>query len=95
MDYSKILTEYIAEARKILENLNLHVKSEKAYKECAELTQKMTKSLENCNHEMFYPTVYNACATIKTAPEGCPVSQLKEALSDAIDEMEIMSEYIC
>ena len=94
MDYSKILTEYINETRKILEKLNVQVKSNEVYKDCIELTEKMTKSLENCNHEMFYPTVYNACATIKTAPEGCSVAQLKEAISDALSEMEIMKEYI-
>ena len=94
IDYKEKITEFINRARAINAKLSLATKSEVVSDDVKKLTQDMSDSLENCVDEMYYPAVYNAVATIRSAPEKCSVSQLSEALSDAADEMELMSEYI-
>ena len=58
------------------------------------LVAQMQEEAQKCNDEILYPTLYNAAATIATAPEGCSVRQLKEALEEARAEMEVMKEYV-
>ena len=89
-----MLTQFINRAEDICTKLNMVVKSEEVYADVVSLTEDMTKSLERCKDEMYYPAVYNAAATIRSAPEKCPVSQLKEALSDGAEEMKLMMEYM-
>ena len=92
--YKQKLEEFINRAESIRGKLALAAKSDVVYGDVTALAEDMIKSLENCSDEMFYPAVYNAVATIRSAPEKCPVSQLSEALSDAAEEMKMMSEYV-
>lgn len=94
IDYKEKIAEFISRARDIKGKLSLAAKSDIVSEDVKKLTEDMSKSLENCTDEMYYPAVYNAVATIRSAPEKCSVAQLSEALSDAADEMELMSEYI-
>ena len=94
IDYKEKIAEFIGRARAVNGKLSLAAKSDVVYEDVKKLTEDMSKSLENCTDEMYYPAVYNAVATIRSAPEKCSVAQLSEALSDAADEMELMSEYI-
>lgn len=50
--------------------------------------------LSDCKDEMVYAVVYNTLATIMTAPEGCSYFQLEEAIKDALNEIDIMKEYM-
>ena len=90
----KILDLYIAKVDELLNNLKPLASADGIFPAVHALVAEMQKEAENCNDEMLYPTLYNAAATIATAPEGCSVRQLKEALEEARAEMEVMKEYI-
>lgn len=92
--YRQMLSEFIERTDVICQKLNLAAKSEAVYDEVVSLTEDMMKSLEGCKDEMYYPAVYNAAATIRSAPEKCSVSQLKDALCDGAEEMRIILQYI-
>ena len=68
-------------------------KADEIYPKVRELVVKMQEEAMATKDEMLHPTLYNASATIATAPEGCSVRQLSEALGDAAAEMEMMKEY--
>ena len=89
----KLLDSYIAKAQELLNSLMPLASTDDVFEKVHSLVAQMQAKAESCNDEMLYPTLYNAAATIATAPEGCSVRQLKEALEDAIAEMEIMKEY--
>ena len=74
--------------------LSVCVKTDGIYQDVLTLTDEMIRSIENCSDEIFSACVYNAVATIKSAPVGCSVRQLKEAVEDALEEMKLMKEYI-
>lgn len=93
-EYSEKLSQFINRTETIRAKLNMAVKSEVVYEDISNLVADMMQSVENCTDDMFYPAVYNAVATIRSAPEKCPVSQLCEALSDATEEMKMMAEYV-
>ena len=93
-EYKNKLSEFITRAKNLQSALSVAAKSAVVYADTVALTEDMMKSLENCSDEMFYPAVYNAAATIRSAPEKCPVAQLSEALGDAAEEMQQMLEYV-
>lgn len=89
----KILDLYIGNVDKLLNCLKPLASADSIFPDVHALVAEMQKEAENCNDEMLYPALYNAAATIATAPEGCSVRQLKEALEDAREEMKMMKEY--
>ncbi len=93
MDVRNELKVYADRASALIGKLALAAKSEVIYGDVTALTEDMCKSVEEGVDEMFCAAVYNAAATIRTAPEKCPVAQLKEALEDAVAELGIMIEY--
>ncbi len=90
----KILDLYIEKIDGILNTLIPMQKADTVFGSVHSLVEEMKTEAENCNDEMLYPTLYNSAATIATAPEGCSVRQLREALEDARAEMEVMKEYM-
>ena len=90
----KILDTYIARTDKLLAELLPLQKADSVFESVHKLVADMQDEARKCGDEMLYPTLYNAAATIATAPEGCSVRQLKEALEDAKAEMEVMKEYM-
>ena len=93
MDVKKELQIYADRASALIGKLALATKSEVIYSDVVSLTEDMYKAVEESGDEMFCAAVYNAAATIRTAPEKCPVPQLKEALEDAVAELGMMIEY--
>ena len=93
MDYKKIIQQFADRAQAIVGKLTLAQKSDVAREDVLKLVYDMEKSLESSTVEMFYAAVYNARATIMTAPENCSVSQLKEALCDGAEGLRLMCEY--
>ena len=93
MDYKKIISQFADRAQAIVGKLTLAQKSDVAREDVTKLVNDMEKSIEGSTDEMFYAAVYNARATIMTAPENCSVSQLKEALSDGAEELRLLCEY--
>jgi len=90
----KILDLYIKRTDEIIATLVPMQKADSAFESVHKLVADMQEEAEKCGDEMLYPTLYNAAATIATAPEGCSVRQLREALEDAKAEMEVMKEYM-
>lgn len=90
LDELKIYSDRISA---LIGKLTLATKSEVIYSDVVALTEDMHKAVESSGDEMFCAAVYNAAATIRTAPEKCPVSQLREALEDAVAELGMMIEY--
>ncbi len=90
----KKLDEYINKLDALCGKLTLCAKTDGIYQEVLTLTDEMTNSSENSSDEIFSACVYNAVATIKSAPQGCSVRQLKEAVEDAMEEMKLMKEYL-
>ena len=88
-----ILSEYIKRTDALLSQILPLAKTDTIFPDVRKLTEDMQKEALSTNDEMLHPTLYNAAATIATAPEGCSVRQLGEALSDAKAEMEMMLEY--
>ena len=93
MDYKKQVSAFADRAEALIGKLTLATKSEVIYKDVVQLTEEMHQAIVGCSDEMFNATLYNAAATIRTAPEKCPVAQLREALEDAVSEMRMMMEY--
>lgn len=77
----------------LIGKLTLATRSEVIYSDVVALTEDMHRAVEESNDEMFGAAMYNAAATIRTAPEKCPVSQLREALEDAVAELGMMIGY--
>ena len=77
----------------LIGKLTLATRSEVIYSDVVALTEDMHRAVEENSDEMFGAAMYNAAATIRTAPEKCPVSQLREALEDAVAELGMMIEY--
>ncbi len=93
MNYKNSIQAFASRAKAICGKLILATKADAVSADVASLCADMEKALEQSEDEMFYAAVYNARATIMTAPEKCPVAQLKEALEDAADELMIIVEY--
>ena len=93
MEYKRIIMEYAERIDSLKGKLNLMTKTDGIYSDVKKHTDDMEKTVSGCNDEMFYAAVYNARATIMTAPEKCSVSQLKEALGDSAEELRLLSEY--
>ena len=92
MDYKQQINEFARRADALRGKLTLAAKSEVIYCDVIALCNDMEKAIKDCTDEMFYAAVYNARATIMTAPEKCSVAQLKDALSDGADELRLMCE---
>ncbi len=90
----EILDMYITKANELLARLGPMQKTDEIFEDIHNLVAKMQNEAETTKDEMLYPTLFNAAATIATAPEGCSVRQLSEALKDAVAEMEAMKEYM-
>ncbi len=88
-----ILDMYISKTEALLNELKPMAKADAFFPKVRELVSDMQKVAEESGDEMLYPTLYNAAATIATAPEGCSVRQLSDALRDAMLEMDAMKEY--
>ncbi len=89
----EILDKYIEKATEIKNALAPMQKADDIFPKVRELVGEIQEEAMTTKDEMLHPTLYNAAATIATAPEGCSVRQLTEALGDAIAEMEMMKEY--
>ena len=89
----EILDKYIAKATELKDALAPMQKTDDIYPKVRELINEMQEEAMATKDEMLHPTLYNAAATIATAPESCSVRQLAEALGEAIAEMEMMKEY--
>ena len=89
----EILDKYIAKAEELKNALAPMQKTDEIYSKVRELVTEMQAEAMATKDEMLHPTLYNAAATIATAPESCSVRQLSEALGDAAAEMEMMKEY--
>ena len=89
----EILDKYIAKATELKDALAPMQKTDDIYPKVRELVEEMQKEAMATKDEMLHPTLYNAAATIATAPEGCSVRQISEALEEAAAEMEMMKEY--
>ncbi len=90
----EILDLYIEKADGLIAALKPLANTDGIFEDVHALVAEMQDRAENCDDEILYPTLYNAAATIATAPEGCSVRQLKEALEEAKAEMEVMKEYM-
>jgi len=88
-----ILDNYIEKINVLKNSLAPLEKADEVFPKVRELVEEMQKEAMETKDEMLHPTLYNAAATIATAPEGCSVRQLSEALGDAAAEMEMMKEY--
>ena len=88
-----ILESYIKKVNELKNNLALVTNTDEIYPKVRELVLEMQEEAMSTKDEMLHPTLYNAAATIATAPESCSVRQLSEALGDAVAEMEMMKEY--
>jgi len=88
------LDEFINKLDALCKKLSLCVKTDGLYQDVLFLTDEMTNASENSSDEIFSACVYNAVATIRSAPQGCSVRQLKEAVQDAMEEMKLMKEYM-
>ena len=88
-----ILTTYIERTDKLLSSALPLAKTDTIFPDVRKLIEDMQNEAQITTDEMLHPTLYNAAATIATAPEGCSVRQLTEALTDAKAEMELMMEY--
>lgn len=84
---------YIERTDSLLSELIPLAKTDTVFPDVRKLISDMQTEALSTKDEMLHPTLYNAAATIATAPEGCSVRQLSEALSDAKAEMELMLEY--
>jgi len=89
----EILDKYINKTTELKNALAPMQKADELFPKVRELVADMQKKAMETKDEMLHPTLYNAAATIATAPEGCSVRQLSEALGDAVAEMEMMKEY--
>lgn len=92
MDYKSIITQFANRIKTINAKLKLAVKTDVVKNDVALLCRDMEQALDKYKDEMFYASVYNARATIMTAPYGCSVPQLIEALDDA--HAELMFSYL-
>lgn len=90
----EILDLYIEKADCLIASVKPLVNTDSIFDEVHALVAEMQERAESCDDEILYPTLYNAAATIATAPEGCSVRQLREALEEAKAEMEVMKEYM-
>jgi hypothetical protein len=90
----KILENYIIKTNELINSLAPLSETTGVFSRVYSLKEEMQKDAMECKDEMLHPTLFNAAATIATAPEGCSVRQLKEALCDAKAEMEMMMEYL-
>ena len=88
-----ILDNYIEKINELKNALAPLANTDEIYPKVRALVLEMQKEAMATKDEMLHPTLYNAAATIATAPEGCSVRQLSEALGDAAAEMEMMKEY--
>ena len=89
----EILDKYIAKATELKDALAPMQKADDIFPKVRALINEMQEEAVATKDEMLHPTLYNAAATIATAPDGCSVRQLAEAFDDAIAEMEMMKEY--
>lgn len=94
MDNKTILEQYIEKAKLISNSLAPLTKTDDIYSDVRALVLDMQEAALNTDDEMLHPILYNAAATIATAPESCSVRQLSEAFSEAVAEMEMMKEYL-
>ncbi len=90
----EILDLYIEKADALISSLKPLANTDSIFDAVHALVAEMQDRAETCDDEILYPTLYNAAATIATAPEGCSVRQLREALEEAKAEMEVMKEYM-
>ena len=88
------IDEYIVYIKSILAKLVPCEKTDGVELDVANLTKIMEESIEKCDNEIFSACVYNAVATIKSAPRGCSVRQLVQSLEDAAEDLELMKEYL-
>ena len=88
-----ILDNYIEKINELKNALAPLANTDEIYPKVRALVLEMQEEAMATKDEMLHPTLYNAAATIATAPESCSVRQLSEALDDAIAEMEMMKEY--
>lgn len=94
MDNKKIAESYIQKAKELKSMLAPLQSTDEIYDKVRSLVEEMQQEALKTKDEMLHPMLYNAAATIATAPQSCSVRQLSEALGDAIDEMELMKEYL-
>ena len=94
MDVKQIILKYARELDVICAKLNMAVKSDAVSEDVSDLTCRMEKEIQNSSDEMLCAALYNARATVMTAPKGCSVAQLKDALCDAGAELLEISEYL-
>lgn len=88
-----ILDNYIEKINELKNVLAPLANTDEIYPKVRALVLEMQEEAMATKDEMLHPTLYNAAATIATAPESCSVRQLSEALGDAVAEMEMMKEY--
>lgn len=93
MDYKKIVLDFAHRIDSVKGKLNLATKTDVVRGDVLKIADDMEKALSMSDDEMFYAAIYNARATIMTAPENCSVSQLKEALGDGAEELRLLSAY--
>lgn len=93
MDYKKIILEFAHRIDSVKGKLNLATKTDVVRGDVLKIADDMEKALSESGDEMFYAAIYNARATILTAPEKCSVTQLKQALSDGAEELRIICDY--
>ena len=89
----EVLDKYIERVNELKSALAPLEKSDEIYPRVRELVLQLQEEAMATKDEMLHPTLYNAAATIATAPESCSVRQLSEALEEAAAEMEMMKEY--
>ena len=94
MDNKKIAESYIQKAKELKTMLAPLQSTDEIYDKVRSLVEEMQQEALKTKDEMLHPMLYNAAATIATAPQSCSVRQLSEALNDAVCEMELMREYL-
>ncbi|MBE7046520.1 MAG: hypothetical protein E7396_03795 [Ruminococcaceae bacterium] len=90
--------DFLNEYRQKINNIYSYLKEQGRTKEVfpviLEFRKETEEYLSSCKDEMMYAVVYNTLATIMTAPEGCSYFQLEEAIKDALNEIDMMKEYM-
>ncbi len=94
MNNKKIADSYIQKIKVLIGILAPLQSTDEIYDKVRSLVVEMQEEALKTEDEMLHPMLYNAAATIATAPESCSVRQLSEALNDAVTEMELMEEYL-
>lgn len=88
-----ILNYYMEKIIAIAEALAPMTSTDAIFPKVHAIVDEMQKKSTEYKDEMLYAALYNAAATIGTAPEGCSVRQLKEALDEARDELDAISQW--